>query len=48
MSKNYIHPEMDFQELSVDRSFLASQQSKATRPNITYENESDFDSFFGN
>lgn len=48
MKKNYIHPETDMRRMSVEKQFLASQQSGASGPNVTFDNESDFDAFFNN
>lgn len=48
MKMNYIKPETDNLPLSVDHNFLATQQSEASGPNISFENESDFDSYFNN
>ena len=48
MKKNYIQPETDIRRTSVDRNFLATQQSEASGENVTFETESDFDSFFNN
>ena len=48
MKMNYIKPETDTRRTSVDLNFLATQQSEASGPNISFENESDFDSYFNN
>lgn len=48
MKKNYINPKTGTRQLSLEKQFLASQQSEATGANVTFDTESDFDSFFNN
>ncbi len=48
MKKNYINPRTDIHPLSVEKQFLASQKSVATGANVSFDNESDFDSYFNN
>ncbi len=48
MKKNYINPRTGIRPLSVEKQFLASQKSGATGADVSFENESDFDSYFNN
>ena len=41
-------PETGIRRMSVEKQFLASQQSGASGQNVTFENESDFDAYFNN